>query len=151
MQLIRGKLADHIGDHVVSSPEGTILVTSPGTKSSYPRPPRSLNTSFPDFALQGGKVTSGVVEGRGEVVLVDNKKVVLLVLLVVCELSGGNRRLGLRGCNALLHVVEGYLEHLPFGGGGDSVPERGERTHVRRRGGKGGGDRGAGALVPGAV
>ena len=38
MRLIRGKLADHVGDHVVLSPEGAVLVTSPGTKSSYPRP-----------------------------------------------------------------------------------------------------------------
>ena len=43
MRRIRGKLADHVGDHVVSSPEGTILVTFPGTKSLYPRPPQSLN------------------------------------------------------------------------------------------------------------
>ena len=45
IRLIRGKLAHHVGDHVVSSPEGAILVTSPGTKSSYPRPPQSLNPS----------------------------------------------------------------------------------------------------------
>ena len=37
---IRGKLADHVGDHVVLPPEGTVLVTSPGTESSYPRPPQ---------------------------------------------------------------------------------------------------------------
>ena len=42
---IRGKLADHVGDHVVLSPEGSVLVTSPGTESSYPRPPHSLNDS----------------------------------------------------------------------------------------------------------
>ena len=42
---IRGKLADHVGDHVVISPEGAVLVTSPGTESSYPRPPQSLNNS----------------------------------------------------------------------------------------------------------
>ena len=40
-----GKLADHVGDHVVLSPEGDVLVTSPETKSSYPRPPQSLNLS----------------------------------------------------------------------------------------------------------
>ena len=45
MRWIRGKLADHVGDHVVSSPEGAILVTSAGTKSSYPRPLQSLNPS----------------------------------------------------------------------------------------------------------
>ena len=38
MGRIRGKLADHVGDHVVLSPEGVVLVTSPGTESSYPRP-----------------------------------------------------------------------------------------------------------------
>ena len=45
MRCIWGKLADHIGDHVVSSPEGAVLVTSLGTKLSYPRPPQSLNPS----------------------------------------------------------------------------------------------------------
>ena len=47
MSWIRGKLADHVGDHVVLSPEEGVLVTSPGTESSYPRPPQSLNNSFP--------------------------------------------------------------------------------------------------------
>ena len=36
---IRGRLADHVGDHVVLSSEGVVLVSSPGTKSSYPCPP----------------------------------------------------------------------------------------------------------------
>ena len=45
MRRIRGKLADHVGDHVALSPEGAVLVTSPGTKLSYPRPPQSLNPS----------------------------------------------------------------------------------------------------------
>ena len=39
MRWIWGKLADYVGDHVVSSPEGAVLMTPPGTKSSYPRPP----------------------------------------------------------------------------------------------------------------
>ena len=43
---IWGKLADHIGDDVVLSPEGVVLVTSPGTESSYPRPPQSLEHSY---------------------------------------------------------------------------------------------------------
>ena len=43
MSWIRGKLADHVGDHVVLSPEEAVLVTFPGTKSSYPRPLQSLN------------------------------------------------------------------------------------------------------------
>ena len=43
---IRGKLADHVGDHVVLSPEKGVLVTSPGTESSYPRLPQALNNSF---------------------------------------------------------------------------------------------------------
>ena len=43
---IRGKLADHVGIHVVLSPEGAVLVTSTGTESSYPRPPQSLNNSL---------------------------------------------------------------------------------------------------------
>ena len=45
MSCIRGKLADHVGDHLVTSPEGAVLVTSPGTESSYPRPSQSLNNS----------------------------------------------------------------------------------------------------------
>ena len=43
MSSIWGKLTDHVEDHVVLSPEGAVLVTSPGTKSSYPRPPQPLN------------------------------------------------------------------------------------------------------------
>ena len=39
MRWIWDKLADHVGDHVVLSPEGAVLVTSPGTKSSNSRPP----------------------------------------------------------------------------------------------------------------
>ena len=31
MNLIRGKLADHVGDHVVLPPEGIVFVTSPRT------------------------------------------------------------------------------------------------------------------------
>ena len=107
--------------------------------------------ALPNFAFEGGKVTFGFVEGRGEVVLVGDEEVVLLAMPVVRELNGCSGRLGLRGFDALLHVVKGYFEHLPFGGGGDGVPEMEERPHVRRWGGKGGGDRGAGALVPGAV
>ena len=45
MSWIRGKLADHVGDHVVLSPEEDVLVTSPGMESSYPRLPQSLNNS----------------------------------------------------------------------------------------------------------
>ena len=45
MSWTRGKFADHVGDHVVLPPEGTVLVTSSGTESSYPPPPQSLNDS----------------------------------------------------------------------------------------------------------
>ena len=45
MSWIQGKLADHIGNHVVLSPEEAVLLTSPGTESSYPRPLQSLNNS----------------------------------------------------------------------------------------------------------
>ena len=84
-----------------------------------------------DFALlyltfKGGKVTSGVVEGRGEVVLVGDEAVVLLAVLVVRELDGCSRRLGLCGLDALLDVVEDHSEHFPFGGCGDGVPEKSE-------------------------
>ena len=47
MRLIWGKLAGHVGNLVVSSSDGAVLVTSPATKSSYPRPPQSLNPSGP--------------------------------------------------------------------------------------------------------
>ena len=43
---MRDKLAYHVGDHVVLSPEGAVLATSPGTESSYPRPAQLLNNSF---------------------------------------------------------------------------------------------------------
>ena len=52
MSWIRDKLADHVGDHVVLTPEGAVLVTSSGTESSYPRPPQSLNNS----SFQGGEL-----------------------------------------------------------------------------------------------
>ena len=45
MNRIRGKLADHAGDNVVLSPEGVVFVPSPGTESSCPRPPHSLEHS----------------------------------------------------------------------------------------------------------
>ena len=45
MSSVRGKLAVHVGDHGVLSPEGAVLVTSTGTESSYLRPPQSLNNS----------------------------------------------------------------------------------------------------------
>ena len=43
MSSIRGKLANHVGDHVVLSLEGIALINSPGIESSYPRLPQSLN------------------------------------------------------------------------------------------------------------
>ena len=45
MSSIWGKLADHVGDHVVVFPEGADSETNQGTKSSYPRPPQSFNDS----------------------------------------------------------------------------------------------------------
>ena len=45
MILIRGKLADRVGDHVLLPPDGVVLVISPRTESSYPRPPQSLKHS----------------------------------------------------------------------------------------------------------
>ena len=45
MSSIRGKLADHVGDHVVLLPEEVVLVPSPGMESSYPRlAPNRWNT-----------------------------------------------------------------------------------------------------------
>ena len=51
----RGKLADPVEDHVVLSPEGSVLVTYPGTESSYPRPPQSLNNSLRGLDFQCGR------------------------------------------------------------------------------------------------
>ena len=45
MSLLRVNLADHVEDHGVLSPEEAVLGTSPGTESSYPRLPQSLNDS----------------------------------------------------------------------------------------------------------
>ena len=39
MGWIRGKFADHVRDHVVLSPEGTVLVTSRGRNCRIPAPP----------------------------------------------------------------------------------------------------------------
>ena len=36
---IQGMLADHVGDHVVLSPEGVVLVTSRGRNCRIPAPP----------------------------------------------------------------------------------------------------------------
>ena len=49
MSWIQGKLADHVGNHVVLSSEEAVLLTSPGTESSYPRPLQSLNNSTATF------------------------------------------------------------------------------------------------------
>ena len=46
MSWIRGKLADHVGEHAVLSPEEVVLVTSSGTELSHPRPSQSLNNSL---------------------------------------------------------------------------------------------------------
>ena len=51
MSWVRGKLADHVGDHVVLSPEERVFVTSPGTESSYPRLRQSLNNSWLVYSL----------------------------------------------------------------------------------------------------
>ena len=42
---IWGKLTDHVEDHAVLSSEGVVSVTTPGTESTYPHPPQSLNDS----------------------------------------------------------------------------------------------------------
>ena len=74
---VRGKITDLVGDHVVLSPEGDVLVTtSPGTESSYPRPPQSLKHSptqglhhhgpryfnFPYFCTMCGLEKLGLVD-----------------------------------------------------------------------------------------
>ena len=44
ISLIRGKPADHVRDHVIPSPKGAVLMTSPRTESSSDLPPpQSLN------------------------------------------------------------------------------------------------------------
>ena len=109
------------------------------------------DAAFANLALDGGNVRVGLVIGRGNVSFVGDENVVLLIMHGVRQRDGGGRRLGLGSLYAPLHLVEGYSQHFSLGFGGDGVPERGERTHVCGWGSKRGGDRAAGALVPGAV
>ena len=90
------------------------------------------NFALSNLPFQGREVIPSVLESRGNVDLVGVKGVVGFAVLVVRELYGSGRRLGLRVFDALFHVVEGDLEHLLFDVGGDGVPERGKRTYVRR-------------------
>ena len=46
MRGIRGKPTDHVEDDAVLYPEGAVSMTTPGTESSYPRSPQSLNDSL---------------------------------------------------------------------------------------------------------
>ena len=55
MSSVQGKLADHVEDHVVLPPKEVVLVTYPGTESSYPRPSQSLKYF----------VASQITEGNG--------------------------------------------------------------------------------------
>ena len=49
---IRGKVADHVGDHnIVLSSEGAVLVTSPGTESSYHIPALPNTSSLEIYKL----------------------------------------------------------------------------------------------------
>ena len=131
---------------------------APG-KTRVPLVPRSVSyaerfradAAFMDTALEGGKGGVGLIEGRSELSLILDQNVVLLVMFGVCQLDGGGRRLGLGGLHAPLDVVEGHPQHLLLGVGGKGVQEGGEGTHVCRRGGKRGGDRETGVLVPSAV
>ena len=59
MSSIRGKLADHVGDHVDLSSEGAVLMTSAWTKSSYPRPLQSLKHSDGNITINTSVGTSG--------------------------------------------------------------------------------------------
>ena len=59
MSWIQGKLADQVVDNVVLSPEEGVLVTSPGTESSYPRPPQSLNNSKSERNYFGAEIREG--------------------------------------------------------------------------------------------
>ena len=44
MSSIRGKLADHVGDHVVLSPEGVVLMTIPRDEIVVFPPPPTVET-----------------------------------------------------------------------------------------------------------
>ena len=110
-----------------------------------------LHLALADLLFQAREVSPGAVQSRGNGGFICDKCVVGPLVLGVSEVGGSFRRLSLCVLDALFHIVEGDLEHLLFDGGGDGVPEGGKRTHVRRWSGKSGGDRGAGALVPGVV
>ena len=66
MRRIWGKIADHIGDPVVSSPEGAVLVTSPGTKSSYPHPPQWLTPSSAGGEKRKAAQPSGAAKAKAK-------------------------------------------------------------------------------------
>ena len=53
-----GNLADSLGDHVVLYPEGVVLVTSPGTKSLYPRHLQSLKHFHVEYAYSNSVSTT---------------------------------------------------------------------------------------------
>ena len=65
---ILGKLADHhVGDHVVLSTEGVVLLASWGTESSYPRLPQPLKPSTGDNRTTCSHGTCYVEEGNAAV------------------------------------------------------------------------------------
>ena len=64
MRWIRGKLAEYIRDHVILSPEGVVLVTSPGTESLYPRPLQSLQHSHP--VVESHACSHAIVESTND-------------------------------------------------------------------------------------
>ena len=125
MSWVRGKLAGHVEGHVVLSPEEGVLVTSPGTESSYPRPSQLLNNSLPltlsltsrlaprarltvdvptrafwlaGIFLRRKKRCAGVVGTRTDWVLKGEEGgMTTLLLQYVARFDGGARFLGLEG------------------------------------------------------
>ena len=100
-----------MGDHVVLSPEGVVLVTSPGTVLSYPRPPQSLKHS--------GMYASSTLPKHDSVGLTLPWTVLARfgvphnMILVICQFHDGMRecvRLNDRVCSGMFAVEQGLRQ-----------------------------------------
>ena len=87
------------------------------------------NFALSNLPLRGREVIPSVVESRGNVDLVGDKSVAGFAVLIVRELCGSGRRLGLRVIDALFRIVKRDLEHLLFDAGG-MVSQKGANARM---------------------